>query len=471
MVYSSENAKWKAYQFGDPFATGAFYVCNKVAKVFCRPDCDARPVTNLKLEIKFVDSPLDAIANGYVACAHCEPLSHPAVDIKFLVQCVASINELIGFLPPLLDENEDMNDQLIKENIMETKKSNKEIIIQTINARRSSYPSINIDNGSKEFENSSLSKNDSDHYRLVDLACRHLALAAAINIFAPAPKSPRSPEDTKGKRRRRGGVLGFKELAAKSKLSAWHFHRVFKSVTGLTPKTYGDKCWEYLKNIKDEQSDITPPSSLLSISGMTRQRDDFASSSTSSPSAEPSPKRVKIESSSPAFTNAPAPFNNTQLNWDIPELSPTLGKQDFTMPQTTFDFSFDLKTEQPDLNLSLKPEPSHMTDFDTEVPNYVKSVSVPDLTKYNPKPPSLFSHSKPHTISPSSESLPMTLTAPSSDKLTMPTMDPTYNMMIPELNDKNDDPVIDELYNFPLSFEIEGNGLDILPEFISTPAI
>jgi AraC-like DNA-binding protein len=304
----------------------------------------------------------------------------------------------------------------------------------------------------------------------VDLACRHLALAAAINIFAPVPKSPRSPEDPKGKRRRRGGVLGFKELAAKSKLSAWHFHRVFKLVTGLTPKTYGDKCWEYLKTIKDEQSDVTPASSLLSISGMTRQRDDFASSNTSSPTDEPSPKRVKMESASPAFTNAPPPFDNSQLNWDIPELSPSLGKQDLTMPQTTFDLNFDLKTEQPDLNLSLKPEPSHMTDFDTEVPNYVKSVSVPDLTKYNPKPPSLFSHSKNHTISPSSQDLPMTLTAP-SDKLTMPTMDTTYNMMMPELNEKNDDPVIDELYNFPLSFEIEGNGLDIMPEFISTPAI
>ena len=44
----------------------------------------------------------------------------------------------------------------------------------------------------------SLSKNDSDHYRLVDLACRHLALAAAINVFQPKQQStntdePRSP--------------------------------------------------------------------------------------------------------------------------------------------------------------------------------------------------------------------------------------------------------------------------------------
>ena len=106
----------------------------------------------------------------------------------------------------------------------------------------------------------SLSKNDSDHYRLVDLACRHLALAAAINVFQPKqqstntdePRSPTANANGNGKRRRRrGGVLGFKELAAKSKLSAWHFHRVFKSVLGLTPKTYGDKCWDFIKKVKE----------------------------------------------------------------------------------------------------------------------------------------------------------------------------------------------------------------------------
>ena len=40
----------------------------------------------------------------------------------------------------------------------------------------------------------SLSKNDSDHYRLVDLACRHLALAAAINVFQPKQQSTNTDE-------------------------------------------------------------------------------------------------------------------------------------------------------------------------------------------------------------------------------------------------------------------------------------
>lgn len=237
MVYSTEAAKWKAYEFSDPFAAGSFCVCNKVNRLFCRPDCDARPTTTLKLEIRFVEDAATAMSLGYVACESCDPVQTPQVDVRMLVQCVADINKLIGLMSPLMDENEDLNNQKIKATIMESKKGS--------DSRRMSAPVINLDG--KFTKDTPLSKNDSDHYRLVDLACRHLALAAASNLCNKkgSDDSPSSPGEKK--KRRRGGVLGFKELAAKSKLSAWHFHRVFKSVTGLTPKTYGDKCWEYIK--------------------------------------------------------------------------------------------------------------------------------------------------------------------------------------------------------------------------------
>lgn len=255
MVYSKESSKWKAYQFSDPFAAGAFYVCNKINKTYCRPDCDAKPITNLKSEIKFMDTPSDAITYGYTACTHCDPLNLPVIDVNLLIRCVTTINKQIGFLSPLLDDNEEKNNERIKENIIELKRNEQ---IQ----RRSSVPVINYDGkATKDYESTSISKNDSDHYRLVDLACRHLALAAAVNTYqSRLPKLPSSPEDASSpgkKRRRRGGVLGFKELAAKSKLSAWHFHRVFKSVTGLTPKTYGDKCAEYIKSVNINS--FTPP--------------------------------------------------------------------------------------------------------------------------------------------------------------------------------------------------------------------
>ncbi|KAF6065177.1 Metal binding domain of Ada family protein [Candida albicans] len=242
MVYSSEASKWKAYQFNDPFAAGSFFVCNKVSQIYCRPDCDARPTTNLKSEIKFTNTNEEALSLGYKPCETCDPIHSYAIDVNLLIKCVATVNERIGFIQPLLDENEESNSQKIKENIIGTRKD------------EDSLRSIHILAISKTAN----IVNDSDHYRLVDLACRHLALAAAINVFQPKQQStntdePSSPT-TNGngkRRRRRGGVLGFKELAAKSKLSAWHFHRVFKSVLGLTPKTYGDKCWDFIKKVKE----------------------------------------------------------------------------------------------------------------------------------------------------------------------------------------------------------------------------
>lgn len=258
MVYQTEAAKWKAYQFSDPFAAGSFFVCNKLNRYFCRPDCDVRPRTNLKSEIKFTTSAKEAVDYGFIPCESCDPMHSTAIDVGLLIKCVSSVNTKIGFMPPLLDENEDMNSKKIKENILESKRANEVQILKTIDGagasatgRRASMSAASIGKGLKDGDHTSLSKNDSDHYRLVDLACRHLALAAAVNVFQPKPLAP-TPEESNSptangssgtgsgsgkKRRRRGGVLGFKELASKSKLSAWHFHRVFKSVTGLTPKT------------------------------------------------------------------------------------------------------------------------------------------------------------------------------------------------------------------------------------------
>lgn len=105
-------------------------------------------------------------------------------------------------------------------------------------------------------------RGEGDHARLVNEACMHIAAAAAA--AAAQAVSSNEEETRKGRfsspsrnssvdrtkqmfktqrKKRRGGILGFKELAAKAGLSPWHFHRVFRSVTGLTPKAYGDACW------------------------------------------------------------------------------------------------------------------------------------------------------------------------------------------------------------------------------------
>ncbi|CDO96403.1 unnamed protein product [Kluyveromyces dobzhanskii CBS 2104] len=46
---------------------------------------------------------------------------------------------------------------------------------------------------------------------------------------------------------KRGEVLGFRELGHLISITPWHFHRVFKVITGLTIREYGQLCVEFLK--------------------------------------------------------------------------------------------------------------------------------------------------------------------------------------------------------------------------------
>ncbi|KAI3405245.2 hypothetical protein KGF56_001960 [Candida oxycetoniae] len=465
MVYRSETSKWKAYQFSDPFAAGSFFVCNKLNRYFCRPDCDARPRTNLKSEIKFVSSVNEACSLGFIPCEVCDPIHSTAIDVNLLIKCVSTVNNKIGFMLPLLDENEELNSRKIKENILESKKANEEQILKTINGslpdiksedgianggdvsiHRASVPSFGYqEKVSKDLENTLLSKNDSDHYRLVDLACRHLALAAAVNVFQPKPiatvstnnaninnnnsnntTSGVSEENTNAttvdangtntgttpskKRRRRGGVLGFKELAAKSKLSAWHFHRVFKSVTGLTPKTYGDKCWEFIKKVKESgeytlfETFNSPTSnnnnSAFSSSSYENAKDSSSPMPTSPTSQNPPMrKKTKLESSSSSSSSSPpnplTPPNQTtsgslsQLNTLHTELPDSLN------PHSQITFFDDPLQELPTLDL----EATHNSNQDGYYLN-MKAFSYPCLSKF--RGDSLFNDTQPLQYIPAS---------------------------------------------------------------------
>lgn len=114
------------------------------------------------------------------------------------------------------------------------------------------------------------SRGEGEHARLVSEACIHIAAAAAAQAASEetdvavsgrrrSPSMVRSASLDPSRRsfkpqrkKRRGGILGFKELAAKAGLSPWHFHRVFRSVTGLTPKAYGDACWNTVTSLSPE---------------------------------------------------------------------------------------------------------------------------------------------------------------------------------------------------------------------------
>lgn len=413
MVYASDSSKWRAYQFLDPFAAGSFLVCNKVNKIFCRPDCDAHPTTELRLLIKFVDTTQEAVSLGYVPCESCGPMSVPRIDVNLLLRTVKDCNNRIGFVPPLMDDDESKITETIKENI----------IVHGLQ-RRQLVPAIsynaNINKYSPEKAAAySVSKNDSEHYRLIDLACRHLALAAANSIFTPLTSGSLSPASDDGiadkkkaaTKKRRGGVLGFKELAAKLKLSAWHFHRVFKSITGLTPKNYGDMCWEYLEKDKMERgasSVMSPPTSL---------RDSpIVSLDNVQPQYGPTPAYLQDNeyqlNNSRALNEAANSFpyiSPTHSN-SSQHMLPTCNKRARVDDHDDLEFSpkrVFMQVPSQDCNSSanfsnsadLQPgvyteQIKYERDFGPYVDLSNRATSVPDLMLYGSTMPSLFGHNK-----------------------------------------------------------------------------
>lgn len=56
-----------------------------------------------------------------------------------------------------------------------------------------------------------------------------------------------SPSESLMKALRKGNILGFRELGHLVGITPWHFHRVFKVITGLTIREYGQLCVEFIK--------------------------------------------------------------------------------------------------------------------------------------------------------------------------------------------------------------------------------
>ncbi|SCU98743.1 LADA_0H15082g1_1 [Lachancea dasiensis] len=139
------------------------------------------------------------------------------------------------------------------------------------------------------YKNRLITELDYENVKRVELACAYIAYAtvnkaAGIEVDASemgddtersesynsdlsAPEEPQdgngaggaqqtaesklSPADTTEQVLRRGGVIGFRELGYLVNITPWHFHRVFKVITGLTIREYGQLCSEFAKKNRD----------------------------------------------------------------------------------------------------------------------------------------------------------------------------------------------------------------------------
>ncbi|SCU97835.1 LAFA_0G13608g1_1 [Lachancea sp. 'fantastica'] len=68
----------------------------------------------------------------------------------------------------------------------------------------------------------------------------------------PSPSDLKiSPAEATAQALKRGGLIGFRELGYLVNITPWHFHRVFKVITGLTIREYGQLCTEFAKKNRD----------------------------------------------------------------------------------------------------------------------------------------------------------------------------------------------------------------------------
>lgn len=272
-------------------------------------------------------------------------------------------------------------------------------------ARHISRPSRHSDSSIKR-KNDRQSRGEGEHARLVNEACMHIAAAAAAAAAQAATEEGTALESSTGRRRspsmarssstdparhsfkpqrkkRRGGILGFKELAAKAGLSPWHFHRVFRSVTGLTPKAYGDACWNTVTNLpleellKEKTSEVTvsspiksgraktvtsaEPTSPLQISNNTQRSipASIASPITSTPAAT-SPM---AQTSKPVVQSTPA-----EITFPGPNLAASVNAQ-ATHDRTQLSINLSFAIDDPSFeNVQTWPEVNSLNVLQ-EIPN------------------------------------------------------------------------------------------------------
>lgn len=221
-------------------------------------------------------------------------MSKPGQELKMSIKEIAldltvftlsNVNDAISFKPQLCFEVPKQDYQMLKDNYISftgtsIRKNRSRLFFLPTNVSdelQKLNPSIPEDakrvplDGRVYYKNRLITELDYENVKRVEIACAFIAYTA-LNSFAhfetelphsrmrEAGYSEQDNDDSDdemsagesvSRALKKGNILGFRELGHLVGITPWHFHRVFKVITGLTIREYGQLCVEFIKKNKE----------------------------------------------------------------------------------------------------------------------------------------------------------------------------------------------------------------------------
>lgn len=209
-------------------------------------------------------------------------MSIKEIALDLTVFTLSNVNDAISFKPQLCFEVPRQDYQTLKENFISftgtsIRKNRSKLYFLPTNVSdelQKLNPSIPEDakrvpmDGRVYYKNRLITELDYENVKRVEVACAFIAYTA-LNSFAHFETESQRPSgaayhsdaddseddlsvgESVGRALRKGNILGFRELGHLVGITPWHFHRVFKVITGLTIREYGQLCVEFIKKNKE----------------------------------------------------------------------------------------------------------------------------------------------------------------------------------------------------------------------------